>query len=273
MDKRSALPKFQRPPVSEVALAVLFSPLREWRSPHAGIYWGRIQERYPKTESHPPLPPQIEKFDGDFPGAPQFHMEIVSPERMRFWFLSEPPKYLIQVQSDRFIVNWRKLKETKKYPKYLGGLRPRFEKEWQDFCLFLSDQKIGGADVQQCELTYVNTIFRGDGWDDSAGAIKLLRGWWHERNEDFLPRPESLAITASFQMPGQRGRLHFTVQPVFSSLEQKAALQLQLVARGKPASSQVEDVLAWMDLAHEWIVQGFVDLTSPLAHELWKRTA
>lgn len=273
MDKRSALPKFQRPPVSEVALAVQFTPLKEWRSPHAGIYWGRIQGNYPKTESHPPLPPQIEKFDAEFPGAPQFHMEIVSPERMRFWFLSEPPTYLIQVQSDRFIVNWRKLKDTEKYPEYSNTLRSRFKEEWQEFCQFLTDQKISVADVKQCELTYVNTISRGDGWNDSAEAMKLLRRWWHEENGDFLPQPESLAISASFQMPEQRGRLHFTVQSVFSPLEQKDALQLQLVARGKPASSQMEDVLAWMDLAHEWIVQGFVDLTSPLAHKLWKRTA
>ena len=273
MSERHALPKFQRPPVSEVAMAVQFSPLKGWRSPHAGIYWGHIQERFPKTESHSPLPPQIEKFDGEFPGTPQFHMEIVSPERMRFWFLSEPPINLIQVQSDRFILNWRKTTDTDHYPGYSTDLRPRLKNEWEQFCRFLSSQKIEEAEVQQCELTYVNTVFRGDGWNGSTDAIKLLRGWWHEEKEDFLPEPEALAITASFQMPGQQGRLHFTVQPVFSPIEQKAALQLQLVARGKPASSQVEDVLAWMDLAHEWIVRGFVDLTSRSAHEQWKRTA
>jgi uncharacterized protein (TIGR04255 family) len=272
MDKRSDLPKFQRPPVSEVALSVQFSPLKDWRSPHAGLYWGRIQTRYPKTESHPPLPSQIERFGADFLEQPQFRIEIASPERARVWFLSEPPTYLIQVQSDRFVVNWRKLDECEKYPQYFNGLRQRFKTEWEEFFKFLSEQKIGTADVQQCELTYVNTVFRGDGWNDYAGAIKLLRRWWDEGSADFLPQPETLGITGSFQMPGERGRLHFVVQPAFSPVAQKDALQLQLIARGKPASNQVDDVLGWMDLAHEWIVRGFVDLTSPVAHKLWERT-
>jgi len=101
MDKSRPLPQFKKPPVSEVALSVQFSPLENWRSPHAGIYWGRIHDRYPRTETQPPLPSQIEKFGPDFPELPTVRFEVANLERVRFWFLGEPANELIQVQGDR----------------------------------------------------------------------------------------------------------------------------------------------------------------------------
>jgi hypothetical protein len=59
------LPEFEDPPVSEVSLSVVFAALVNWRSAHAGLYWNRINSQYPHTETHPPLPTQIEQFDPD----------------------------------------------------------------------------------------------------------------------------------------------------------------------------------------------------------------
>ncbi len=273
MNNRLLLPQFEKPPVSEVALSVEFSPLQNWRSPHAGIYWGRIIDRYPNTQTQPPLPSQIEKFGAEFPEPPQIRVELANLELVRFWFLSEPLTKLIQVQRDRFIVNWRKIKEDEAYPNYAPVMRPLFESEFKEFCDFILNNNIGRVEVQQCELTYVNNILRGDGWNTSNDALKLLRQWWNRGKEDYLPEPESLSLAGSFQMQDERGRLHFSAQRGYRQTDKKEIMQLQLTARGKPASSRIEDVLTWMDLGHEWIVRGFVDLTSPLAHKLWDRRA
>jgi hypothetical protein len=79
------------------------------------------------------LPSQIEAFSGELPQTPTFRVELVNPDVTRFWFLAEPPTRLIQVQRDHFIINWRKVRGDEIYPRYQSEMRPRFEREWNEF--------------------------------------------------------------------------------------------------------------------------------------------
>ena len=268
----SPLPEFETPPVSEVALSVAFSPLEKWRSPHGGLYWGRISKDYPNTEVQAPLPSQIENFEERaLFQRPGFHVELANPDINRFWFLAEPATKLIQVQRDRFIINWRKVKGDETYPRYLNEMRPRFEREWKDFKNFVAEHDIGDISVQQCELTYVNDILKGEGWDSFEDSLRLFAPWWKDGSDGFLPTLETLSVAGSFQLPDQAGRLHFNMQHAKRGIDEKETIKLRLVARGRPASGDDGDILAWMDLGHEWIVRGFTDLTSSYAHKLWGR--
>jgi uncharacterized protein (TIGR04255 family) len=265
------LPDFENPPVSEVALSVEFLPLANWRSPHAGLYWARLKLRYPHTEVHPAILSQIERFGDQFWQPPTVQVQLGNPDIARSWFLAEPKTHLIQVQRDRFVINWRKVLGDEKYPRYVKEMRPRFEQEWNEFKSFVTEQDVGEISVQQCEITYVNDIVQGDGWSQFQEALALFSYQWAKRSEVFLPMPETLAITGSFLMPKKAGRLHIIVQHLRRQIDNREAVQLTLTARGKPASGTDDDVLAWMDLGHEWIVRAFGDLTSDQAHKLWKR--
>jgi len=266
------IPEFSRPPVSEVAVSAIFPSLENWRSAHAGVYWSRIIQKYPLTEVRMPLPYQIETFDDEIRPTSAIKIELPTPDVQRYWFLTDPPIRLIQVQRDRFAINWRKIKGDEIYPRYKNDIRPRFEEEWKTFVAFLAEHKIGEPSVQQCEITYVNDILRGDDWNDREDLRALFSPWWAKGTDGFLPLPETLRIAGSFTMPEQGGRLHFTAQRVLRAIDNRDALQLQLIARGRPKSSKLEDILSWMDLGHEWVVRGFADLTSPHAHKLWGRT-
>lgn len=267
----SPLPEFDKPPVSEVALSVEFSALENWRGPHAGLYWATIQKEYPNTEVRPPLPSQIEGFGGSVWQRPGFRLELASPDINRFWFLSDPPTKLIQVQRDRFIINWRKVKGDEIYPRYFKEMRPRFEREWKGFKDFIAVQKIGVVSPQQCEVTYVNDILKDEEWKSFDESLDLFAPWWKKGSDGFLPSPENLALSGSFTFQDQSGRLHFVVQRTIRGIDNKEAVQFQLIARGKPSSENDVDLLKWMDLGHEWIVRGFTDLTSNHAHKLWGR--
>lgn len=267
----SSLPEFEAPPVSEVAISVEFDPLQNWHAPHAGLFWGGIKAEYPHTETQPPLPSQVEKFGDEFPQTPEIRVELVDPDTMRFWFVSDPKTRLIQVQRDHFVINWRKVRGDEKYPRY-AEIRPRFEREWEHFREFVAEQDIGAINVQQCEITYVNDILRGEGWEAVSDSLTLFCPWWGNGSDGFLPRPEEIGIAGSFRMPDERGRLHFAVQHARRQIDKREVVQLRLTARGKPASSDSAAVLSWMDLGREWIVRGFADLTSPRAHDLWRRT-
>ena len=265
------LPEFEDPPVSEVSLSVVFAPLVNWRSAHAGLYWSSIKNQYPHTETHPPLPTQIEQFDPNFIQRPTVVFEVVNPDIARFWFVADPATKLIQVQRDRFVINWRKVKGDETYPRYIAEMRPRFDREWKDFAGFVSQQKIGTIEVQQCEITYTNDLLQGQGWKTFADSLALFAPWWKAGTDGFLPLPESLGLSGSFHMPEDRGRLHFNAMHVRRQIDNKESIRLELIARGKPVTNTHDDVLNWMDLGHDWIVRGFADLTSKQAHALWKR--
>ena len=50
-----------------------------------------------------------------------------------------------------------------------------------------------------------------------------------------------------------------------------SVLLLELKATGPSSSTDKKAMLDWFDLAHEWIVRGFTDLTAAEAHKLWER--
>ncbi|HVH77328.1 MAG TPA: hypothetical protein VM755_20620, partial [Stellaceae bacterium] len=83
-----------------------------------GSRWRQTwRHRYPKVEYHPPLPPAFEIFG--MPAAPlsiQIRLSQV-PDLPRLWFVNEAGTEVLQVQSDRFVHNWRKI-GTAEYPRY-----------------------------------------------------------------------------------------------------------------------------------------------------------
>ena len=135
----------------------------------------------------------------------------------------------------------------------------------------MGENELGPIAVQQCEITYVNYIVQGEDWETFPEALALISYWSGHGSDGFLPIPESLNMTGSFLVPDHEARLYFYVQRAIRQSDQREGLQVQLSAKGRPASGADIDVLSWMDLGREWIVRGFTDLTSPEAHKLWKR--
>ncbi|OYZ99648.1 MAG: hypothetical protein B7X99_07155 [Rhizobiales bacterium 17-65-6] len=271
MAQPGSTPEYGRPPVSEVALSIEFSPLERWTASQALLYGKLLQEDYPQMEIRPALPSQIEKFGDANWQAPQVRLEVMNPEANRFWFLAEPSNWLIQLQQDRFIVNWRKVSGEEVYPRYLSSIRPRFEKELQRFLAFLEQQGLGSVNVRQCEVTYVNDMYRGREWETLSEGIAFLSFLSGFGKGKFLPPPEALSVAGSYLLPEEKGRLHFSVNHVLREPGNKEALQLRLTARGKPESSSAENVMRWLDMGREWIVRGFDELTSDRADKVWDK--
>lgn len=268
MAEVSSTAKFHRPPVIETLLAVQFAELEKFAVPHFGLFWSEIRDEYPRQEVKPPLAQEFEQFGG-LPTQPTVGLTF-SPELVaRCWFISEHGDQLIQVQRDRFIRDWRKSPQAPEYPEF-RVLRPRFEADWSRFVRFLEREHIGQPEVNQCEVTYVNHVPIGEGWTSFGkldGVMKILRS----PTGKFLPEPEILALNASYEMQDKRGRLHVTLNPAIRRQDGQRVLQLTLTARGRPASASHADVMAWLDLGHEWVVNGFADLTTTSMHDRWGR--
>lgn len=260
---------FDRPPVTETILGVQFAPLEQFTLSYVGLLWSAFRARYPNQEVRPPLTPIVEEFGP--PRTAPLGIEISTNPDARVWFIDDTTTQLIQVQRDRFIRNWRKGPPPHdRYPRY-EDLRPRFEEDWETFLSFLRDEGLGTPVVNQCEVTYINHIELGRGWNALGEAHKVLAILQQPHTRDFLPEPEGILLNVRYLMPERRGRLHVASQPAVRRDDGKPVMQLTLTARGKPVSSNVRDIVQWFDIGHEWIVRGFVDITTETMHEVWGR--
>ena len=105
--------KFNRPPVVEVVCGVLFRGLPKLRTPHFGLFWSRIRDRFPLPDERPPLSPAIETF----PATP-IQQQPDWPITPRVWLLGDEGRHLVQLQGDRFLYNWKSAAPEDGYPSY-----------------------------------------------------------------------------------------------------------------------------------------------------------
>lgn len=270
----NTLPSFDRPPVVETVLGVGFTDLSSWQTPHFGLFWQRIRKDFDTFKVQPPLLIAQESFEPTPQKSQGLRVELSNePDCPRCWFLSNDSSSLIQVQRDGFLFNWRKTEPEAEYPRYDQYVRPGFERYWREFNEFLQQERIDAPVVIQCEVTYVNHIPRGDGWKSLADWPKVFPILASEASAKFLPTPESGRFNFNYLFPDRTGRLRISIHQAVREIDGEVVLVLQLTARGRPASSAIQDIAAWFDKGREWIVRGFADITSEQMHAIWRRRA
>ncbi len=268
---RGCLPDYDNPPVIEVVCGIQFEPIPQFRATAFGLFWQRIREEYPQTEEKAPLQQKIEKY-GATARAEEPQVELTAtPPLPRMFFINRVPNWLIQLQPDRFLHNWRKVKEEDVYPHY-PAIFEKFWSQWAAFQQFCREEGLQQPKVNQLEITYINHVPAGQGWQklsDWGGVFPDLQ--WRGRRE-FLPEPESAAWRASFLLPESRGRLHASVRHAIRAADGCPVLLCELTARGISRSDDENSSRGWFTLGREWIVRGFADLASAdVQKTIWRR--
>jgi uncharacterized protein (TIGR04255 family) len=264
-DDMQPLPEYEKPPVIEVVCGVQFDHLRGFSSVHFGEFWRRVKKDYPRTEDKPPLG---EAFD-DRP-VPESKVEMVEFPIPRVFYIDSSGNYLLQVQPSRFLANWRKEKEQDQYPRFNEAQR-RFLEGWNIFVGFLKDVDVGTPSVNQYELTYINHILEEEkSYPLGIQHYLPVFSWTSAQSIKFLPPPRSVGLRFKFRLPDSKGTLNVTVDHGQRLVDRKGILVVDLTARG-PARKDWSDMDEWFSVAHEWIVRGFTDLTSQVAHREWRR--
>lgn len=269
-EDKAGLPDFADPPVNETVLSIQFAPIPRLGIPHYGLFWASIRQEFPRLEVHPAIPSVTEQFSEPIVRQPKIGVQFVTVPDVRCWFLDESGTRLIQVQRDRLIHNWRQLAGDERYPRY-PSVRKTLETEWIRFCDFLRVEDLGQPQVNQCEVTYVNHIEYGKGWNGYGELSKVISPWSGVTSGSFLPPLERASMEAHYRLPRELGRLHISVEPVIRARDSQEVLQLTLTARGAPKSSSLADIVSWMDLGREWVVKGFTDFTTASMHNIWGR--
>lgn len=262
VNSMSKFVEFERPPVVEVILGVLFGTPLPLKVAHVGLFWNKVRKEFVRAEEAPPLLPVMERQDSSLLQEP-FQFDPTP----RIWLLNGDGNMLIQIQRDRFLFNWKRTEREAFYPFY-DRISEKFEELLGLFSKFLKDEKLGDIAFRQFELTYVNHIDTVCHSSD-VGQDFLVD---HVKDRDldrFLPDPDGYNWKTSYPLPAQGGRLHVGAQLVLLPPEMNRVTQLEMTARGMSKGTSEKERKVWFDMAHEWIVKGFMDVTSQKWQEKW----
>jgi uncharacterized protein (TIGR04255 family) len=251
----TAIPSYSTPPLTEVACGVQFSAL-PLQTKHIGQFWTEIAGEYPLTQDFPPTPLIGESASVSF---------LSLPPLRRVFMATASTEFVIQIQESRFHHNWRKLSPEVRYPRF-GVVFPRFLSAWGRFSDFAKGQGLAEPKPTRYELTYVNEI-------DSLGSIGIEQAVklfdWRAVNAEFLPDPQATNIAWSFPLPDGKGLMNVSTNRL-TRPDGRSAVLLTLACSG-PSGSEKFSLNDWFETAHEWIVRGFTDLTTPEAQRIWNR--
>jgi uncharacterized protein (TIGR04255 family) len=273
MTDEAPLPRFRKPPVSEVAVGVQFPSALN--PVHLGLYYQRVKAEFPKVQVQPPIPPTFETFGAApivaFGGIP-LHAISFQP---RIWFISVDDDFLIQLQSDRLVFNWR--------GDLLGSQYPHFEKVYAGFskafdqleALAEAEGIAAAISVNQCEVTYVNPLPTANTGVSISEPQKIFRIWSGTLGHEWQEPQEDLSLTVRYRLNDSSGQPfgRLTAVVVSSSAAPHIApgFQLEMTARGLPLGAGREGVASFHDQGHRAIVKTFAALTTPEMHKLWER--
>lgn len=259
------LPGYDEPPVVEVALAIQFQSAIGYRSLDLAKFVEHWSEDLPKVLEKPPLAPMAVEFSG-----PAVELRVSEEtETPRLWLMDEEEGRLLQLQQDRLVVNWRKLPRDTPYPRYESN-RSFLVTAWERLAAVLHDLGRRVPEPSICEVQYVNHLDKHSGWRSASDTPAVIAPWSGSMSDGYLPPPREAGLSLLFELPGERGWL--AVDGRSGQLRSgRKAMTLNLIARGRAASPDLEGALDFMDLAHDWIVRGFTSITTPEAHKHWRR--
>lgn len=270
------LPKFRKPPLGEVAISVQFSGLNGLQVRHVGALHSIYSDSYPGYDEHPPLDQQVEQFDLRADNGPQLQLSLAHPGMPRVWFVSDDGCRLVQVQADRFVLNWRETPEGGDYPHF-DDLRETFLTEFGRLRNFASEHGLGTIEPNQCEITYINHVMPNEHWTSHSDISPVVTTWSPIYSDDTFPPPTDVRFTERRVIPGDDGepigRVYTHVDPVFRLPDETPMLLLKFIGRGRPYDGSMEGVKRFLDLSHEWIVKAFAATTTPEMHKRWERYA
>lgn len=263
--------------MTEVALTAQFAePVIDL--PMLGLFSERVRKEFPKQSQQLPAQAIEPETFGQAPTGPSFRIELQQEVQLpRIWFESVDGKRLIQLQGDRLSVNWRLLDgDPTDYPSY-SQLREVFQAQLKRVAT-IAKHRERDLTVTTCEVLYVNPIDpkgkASPGTHPELGRVLDLVK--RSPTKAFLGQPEDSQLQARWRIPGDDGnpigRLYLSAVPALSDAQDPIYL-VQMFGRVTPKGSKVKDVMAALDIGHEWVVRGFADVTTKSMHKVWGREA
>jgi uncharacterized protein (TIGR04255 family) len=254
-------PIFDAPPVVETAIGFRFAPIEGFNALHLGQLADAYKVHYPSFQLKPPLGTTLQLSFS--PDMPNFDLPV------RCWCISADDTQLVQVQRDLFTRNWRATATHPAYQHY-KNIRPLFVRDWELMCRFLDNRGLKRPVIWQCEVSYINHLFRGTEWKSFDDLAKLFPIWHGLEPGGLFQAMETASFSVCYKLGDENSRIQFALQPGVRQ-DGKEVVQLTVTAVGKPNEQETQTLYDWLDFGHLAVTNGFVQFTSPEAHRIWRK--
>jgi len=277
------LPEYSNPPVVQMSLGIHFDELPDVRAAHLGVFaedlatagrfaWDDIEEDWP-------APIVIEQFAADST-RPPFRLQIADE--------LPPPRTILRdasahrslaMQRDSLEYSWWKDASHGTYPRY-SALVEEFLPLMAEHSSFMAAKQLGQVRIRQVEVVYRNALQRGVDWPAEGSAAQILRTWTPVIDAT-LPDVEDAHFAQTHVLRDDEGQPHARLYisldtmmpPPFRRAPDTDWASLTLTYRGlAPAGVTPESVKPLLGAGREAIVRSFTSVTTPDAHERWRRT-
>jgi len=250
------LPSYRNPPINEVVCGMRFRPTDRLRIPHIGLLWDKFRVDYPVLQHALPISSTKGEILVD---------KTTGLPLPRVWFINLHDDQLIQFQNGRFYFNWRK--KEREYPRYDHVIN-NFETVLSAVKDFLQEYELGELEPIEYELSYINHIPKGIGWSTIDDLPEIFSDFiWNKTKTRFLPNPEDVNWASRFCFGEEKSHLTVSLKQAIKKEDELPILIFELKTNGIDKENNIRN---WFDLAHQWIVQGFTDLTTPKMHKIWE---
>jgi len=226
------LPKYDNPPINEVVFGATFAPLANLKAPHLGLFWNEVKSEFVRCEHAPPV------------GSLN---DIIEPESgvplPRVWFINAEDDHLLQIQKNKFLLNWRKRENV--YPHF-EDISEKFYLYFGMFQESLEVNDVGQVNILELELSYINIIPKGEGWDSVEKVKDLFPDLSMEYVGDrFLSSPDSINWQTTFKSD-KLGNRFIKSQFAKRIIDGHPLINLEIGVRGNS-----NDVKGWFNEARE----------------------
>lgn len=242
--------KFSKPPVNELVFNLSFSSTG-FQVAHLGSFWDTVKNNYPITSTHQPILNSI-SIDEAYPIIP------------RAWFEDESKNYLIQLQSDKFVFNWRQIKTSDKYPEF-DNILPRFS-SLVDIFTNWANKNLSHFKFQKYELSYINHLDDISGWKSSTDTFKLIKFFDPQLGSK---RVKLMSGTINYESSEPGTSIIIGLKQGIKSTDKKPVAVFEL---GASKISDGTDINTWFEKANEILNTEFLDLTTDEVKKSWRVT-
>lgn len=195
----TSLPPLVSPPIFEVACGGAFDPIKDLDPVLLGGLWLRLRESFPIRETRDEI---VRPGTG-------VQLVLGGHAPLRTWFVSHDGAFVLQIQRDRFFLNWRSLGEEGGYPRFSSspdGVLPRSVALFEALSAYLEETLGLRPTLRAAEVLKIDQLVEGRDWEDYEDLMTLI------------PALQSFRAIQPFSRP----------QPAFRVVEQVAAARVEV---------------------------------------------
>lgn len=250
---------YENPPIDEIVCGIRFDPIKQLQAGHFGILWQKFRHDFPITEDQNLVGPVSQEELGS---SDKFPLP-------RVWFIHENENELIQVQRNRFLHNWRKRRPEDKYPGYEKVVE-NFEKYLSCFQEFLAEENLGHLVAREYELTYIDIIPKGHGWENPGDVAKVFPNLLSlTRQSVLLNGVQGIYCQTIFGLPNNLGQLMVSIRNAQRISDDQQIIYIEFKAL---SSGPDKPIRRWFNTAHNTIGKFLSNLVSnEIQEKFWGR--